>query len=89
MPCDPGCEGYGEMAVCRPGHPRILYLARSDTPCQSGQQADMGNWLLSLDAVAPLPESGTFVNFVTHGHLSAVLVNASTPWEIVAVELDF
>ena len=23
-PCDPGCAGSGEMAVCQPGYPRLI-----------------------------------------------------------------
>jgi len=88
-PCDPGCEGYGEMAICQPGHPRLIYLARTGASCATSQDIGIGDWRLTLASVVPHVVPGTLINYQTHGHLSATLVSEADSSDTVAVELDF
>jgi hypothetical protein len=88
-PCDPGCEGYGEMWVCKPAHATLHYAARSSATCAADQDPAQGNWQLTLTSVSPYIERTGYKHHETHGHLSATLVNQADPSDSVVVELDF
>jgi hypothetical protein len=79
--CGPQCEGVGEAGVCMPRHPKVRYSA--------SLEASSSDWRLRLDSVCPQPISGTLINFETHGHLTATLVNEADASESVEVNLDF
>jgi hypothetical protein len=88
-PCDPGCEGQGELWVCAPAHPRIHYAARSSTECGSNQEPAQGGWELTLTSASALPDPNGYRHFQTHGHLAATLVNRDDPSDSVVVSVDF
>jgi hypothetical protein len=88
-PCDPGCEGVGEMWICAPAHPRLYYAARSSAACGSNQEPAQGNWELTLTSASALSEPHGYLNFQTHGHLAATLVNRDDASDSVVVSVDF
>ena len=88
-PCDPGCEGVGEMVICEPAPARLHYLARSAATCQTYQDPPAGDWQLTLTAVSPLADTQGYLHFQTHGHLTATLVNQDDPSDSVVLNLDF
>jgi hypothetical protein len=88
-PCDPGCEGYGELWVCGPAHPRVRYSARSTVTCESSQSSDRGSWSLSLTSVSAYVPRDGYKHHDTHGHLDATLVNGEDPLDYVVLSLDF
>jgi hypothetical protein len=88
-PCDPGCEGYGEMNICQPAHARLRYSARPPAGCMSYQDPPQGSWVLTLTSVSPyIPRDG-FMHHETHGNLTATLVNSADPSDSVVLKLDF
>jgi hypothetical protein len=88
-PCDPGCTGVGEMAVCEPANAMLHYQARPSATCQTNQDPPVGDWQLTITSVSPLAISNGYQHFQTHGHLTATLVNQADASDSVALNLDF
>ena len=89
-PCDPGCEpGGGEMMLCVPAPVTVLYQARSAASCGANQAPPAGNWQLAVTSVSPLAAPSGYLNFQTHGHLTATLVNLADASDSVVLNLDF
>jgi hypothetical protein len=88
-PCGPDCEGEGEMFVCVPAHPTLFYIALPAAQCTAYQDPPQGDWQLTLTSVSPHVVPGTLVNYLTHGHLTATLVNEADPSDSVVLNLDF
>jgi hypothetical protein len=87
-PCDPGCEpSGGEMLLCEPAHPKLRYIAWP--PCGSLEGPPKGDWQLTLTSVCPHVVPGTLINYQTHGHLTATLVNDVDPSDNVVLNFDF
>jgi hypothetical protein len=85
-PCDPGCEpSNGEMALCAPAHPRRFYKALPSIQCTLGDPA-LGEWGLTLTSVSPNPSPS---NYLTHGRLTATLINETDPSDSVQLDLEF
>jgi len=87
-PCGPACEGSGEAGVCRPAHPTWRYTASSGSECGSADDPH-GQWELTLISVLPHVVPGTLINYLTHGQLTATLVNESEPSDTVVMDLEF
>ena len=88
-PCGPECEPVGELALCSPARPKVRYSARPAATCSSNVPSALGDWRLQLTSVCPHPVADTLVNFETHGHLSATLVNEADASDTVSMSLDF
>jgi hypothetical protein len=89
-PCEPGCEpSGGEMLICEPAHPKWRYSAQSAAQCGSYQYPPRGDWQLTLTSVCPHVVPGTLINYQTHGHLTATLVNDADPSDSVVLNFDF
>ena len=88
-PCGPDCEGVGEMVICEPAHPKLRYIALPAAQCSSYQDPAKGDWQLTLSSVCSHVVPGTYLNYVTHGHLTATLVNEADPSDSVVLDLDF
>jgi hypothetical protein len=88
-PCDPGCEGVGEMWVCMPAPGRLHYSARPSAVCGTDQDPPRGSWVLTETWVSDyIPHDG-FLHHQTHGNLTATLVNLADPTDSVVLNLDF
>lgn len=48
-----------------------------------------GNWQLTPTSVSPHVVPGTLINYLTHGHLAATLVNQNDPSDSVVLNLYF
>ena len=88
-PCGPQCEGVGEAGICQPALPKRRYRAWRETPCFPSGAAGAGEWQLELTSVCSQPIAETLINFKTHGHLNAILVNEADASDSVEVNLDF
>jgi hypothetical protein len=88
-PCDPGCQGYGEMVICEPAPAMMHYRAASAAACGSNQYPPQGDWQLTVTSVSPLAVPDGYQHFQTHGHLTATLVNQDDPSDSVVLNLDF
>lgn len=88
-PCDPGCEGVGEMWVCEPANPILHYWARPSAVCGTNQDPAVGSWVLTLTAVSPYIPGDGYKHHETHGNLTATLVNQADPSDSVVLSLDF
>ena len=88
-PCDPGCKGSGEMAICEPAPAMMYYRAASAAACGSNQYPPQGDWQLTIASVSPLAVPDGYQHFQTHGHLTATLVNQDDPSDSVVLNLDF
>lgn len=88
-PCDPGCEGYGEMWVCIPAHQTLRYIARPAATCEMNQDWAKGNWSLTLTSVSPYIVRSGYHHHETHGHLTATLINEADPEDHVKLDLSF
>jgi hypothetical protein len=88
-PCDPGCEGVGEMWVCEPANPKLHYSARPSAVCGAGQDPAVGGWNLTLTAVSAYVPNDTYLHHVTHGNLTATLVNQADPSDSLLLNLAF
>lgn len=88
-PCDPGCEGYGELFICAPAPARLRYSARPAVVCGTSQTPAQGSWVLTLTSVSPyIPREG-YKHHDTHGNLTATLINQADPSDYVVLDLDF
>lgn len=87
--CGPDCEGGGEIGVCMPAQPKVRYRAVPGGPCSSSGSSAAGDWQLMLASVCPHAVSDTLINFETHGHLTATLINEADASDSVAMNLDF
>jgi hypothetical protein len=87
-PCDPGCEGYGEMFICEPANAMMHYQAGS-AACGQTQYPSQGDWQLTITSVSALAVPDGYQHFQTHGHLTATLVNQGDPSDSVVLNLDF
>jgi len=88
-PCGPQCDPAGELAICLPAHRKVRYRAWREAPCFPSGAAGEGEWQLEVTSVCSQPIPNTFINFKTHGHLSATLVNEADASDRVEVNLDF
>ena len=88
-PCGPDCEGEGEMGICVPAHPTLFYIALPAAQCGPYQDPPKGDWQLALTSVSPHVVPGTLINYLTHGHLTATLVNDADPSDSIVLNLDF
>jgi hypothetical protein len=88
-PCDPGCEGHGEMLICEPANARLRYSARPSAACGVGKDPAAGGWLLTLTSLSAYIPGEGYGHYVTHGNLSATLVNDVDPADSVVLNLDF
>jgi hypothetical protein len=88
-PCDPGCEGVGEMVICEPARAMMHYRAASAAICGSNQYPPQGDWQLAVASVSPLAVPNGYQHHQTHGHLTATLVNQDDPSDSVVLNLDF
>jgi hypothetical protein len=88
-PCDPGCEGVGEMVICEPAPAKMRYRARSAATCGAYQDPPQGDWQLTVTSVSPLAVPDGYLHFQTHGHLTATLINQDDPSDSVVLDLDF
>jgi hypothetical protein len=87
--CGPDCEGTGELSICQPAHPKLRYSALPAAKCGSSQDPPKGDWQVTLTSISPDVRPSTFINFVTHGTLTATLVNGDDPSDSVVLNLDF
>jgi hypothetical protein len=88
-PCDPGCEGHGEMFICEPANARLLYSARPSAACAIGQDPAVGSWVLTLTSVSAYIPGEGYGHYDTHGNLTATLVNQADATDSVVLNLDF
>jgi hypothetical protein len=88
-PCDPGCEGSGEMWVCLPANAKLHYAARPSAACSTRQDPAQGSWVLTLTSVSPYITGNGYKHHDTHGNLTATLVNQADPSDSVVLNLDF
>ena len=88
-PCDPGCEGHGEMFICEPANARLRYSARPSAACATGQDPAVGSWVLTLTSVSAYMPGEGYAHYDTHGNLTATLVNQVDPTDSVVLNLDF
>ncbi len=88
-PCDPGCAGYGELPACTPAHAKLHYAAHPSAACGTNQEPAQGGWVLTLTSVSPYIPGEGYQHFVTHGNLTATLVNQADPSDSVVLNLDF
>lgn len=89
FPCDPGCQGVGEMMICTPAPARLYYVGRSSLACASAPVPAQGSWTLTLTSVSPRPAAQNYWRHETHGNLKATLVNRDDPSDSVVLNLDF
>jgi len=88
-PCDPGCAPTnGEMALCEPAHPRRFYKALPSFRCALGDPP-LGEWQLTLTSVSPNPSPSGANYYLTHGRLTATLINETDPSDTVQLDLEF
>jgi hypothetical protein len=88
-PCGPDCEGEGEMGICVPAHTTLFYIALPAAQCGPYQDPPKGDWQLTLTSVSPYVVPGTLINYLTHGHLTAMLVNEADPSDSIVLNFDF
>jgi hypothetical protein len=88
-PCDPGCQGAGELMVCSPANPKLRYSARPSAVCGTSRDPAVGGWVLTLTSVSPYIAGSGYKHHENHGNLTATLINQADPSDSVVLNLDF
>jgi hypothetical protein len=86
--CPPGCQLVGPSfaLTCMPVQPTTCYIAQGSSDCVFDTQPPMGAWQLTLTSIALFSKA---TGYVTHGSLTATMVNDQDATDTFSLSLEF